>query len=107
MKLLEDLRALASSPRELWIVYVMKLLESIAYFTVYTLLVIFLSDDHGYSDTDAGTVAGTWLTAISLVVFVSGFVADAMGIRRALLVAAISTAIGRGLLAFSGSEVGI
>ena len=107
MKLLEDLRALAASPRELWIVYVMKLLESIAYFTVYTLLVIFLSDDHGYSDTDAGTVAGTWLTAISLVVFVSGFVADAMGIRRALLVAAISTAIGRGLLAFSGSEVGI
>ena len=42
MKLMEDLRALAASPRELWIVYVMKLLESIAYFTVYTLLVIFL-----------------------------------------------------------------
>lgn len=107
MKLAEDLRALAASPRELWIVYVMKLLESVAYFTVYTLLVIFLSDDHGFSDTDAGTVAGTWLTAISLVVFVSGFVADAMGIRRALLVAAISTAVGRGLLAFSGSELGI
>jgi dipeptide/tripeptide permease len=107
VNLRDDLKALAASPRELWLVYVMKLLESVAYFTVYTLLVIFLSDDHGFSDTDAGTVAGTWLTAISLVVFISGFVADAMGIRRALLVAAISTAVGRGLLTFAGSEMGI
>ena len=107
MSLGADLRALAGSPRELWIVYAMKLLESVAYFTVYTLLAIFLTDDHGFSDTEAGGVAGTWLTAISLVVFVSGFVADAMGVRRALLVAAISTAVGRGLLTVAGSEMGI
>lgn len=107
MSVQNDLRALARSPRELWIIYAMKLLESVAYFTVYTLLAIFLTDDHGFSDTEAGGVAGTWLTAISLVVFVSGFVADAMGVRRALLVAAVSTALGRGLLTFAGDSMGI
>lgn len=58
MSVQEDLRALARSPRELWIIYAMKLLESVAYFTVYTLLAIFLTDDHGFSDTEAGGVAG-------------------------------------------------
>lgn len=102
-----DLRGLLSAPRELWLVYVVKLFESVAYFTVYTLLAIFLSSDLGLSDTEAGSVTGTWLTAISLVVFVAGFVADGLGIRKALLVAAISAAVGRGLLAFSDSPAAV
>ncbi len=102
-----DLRALAAAPRELWIIYAMKFLESVAYFTVYSLLVIFLSDDHAYSDEGAGSVAGTWTTAISLVVFFAGFIADSMGVRKALLIAAASTAVGRGLLAFSGGPAEI
>lgn len=85
----------------------MKFLESVAMFTVYTLLAIFLSSDHGYSDTAASTVTGTWLTAISLVVFVAGFVADSLGIRRALFIAALSTAIGRGLLTVAGDSISI
>ena len=100
-----DLRALLASPRELWLIYAIKLLESIAYFTVYTLLVIFLSDQHRFSDEAAGSVAGTWLTAISLVVFGAGFVADGIGIRKAMLIAAISTALGRILLALSGGTI--
>lgn len=103
----EDLRELLHAPRELWIVYVMKFLESVAYFTVYTLLVIFLSGDHGMSDEAAGSVAGTWLTAISLVVFVAGFVADGLGVRKALLIAALSAAVGRGLLAFGGGTLSV
>lgn len=101
----EDLRHLAGSRRELWIVYLMKFLESVAYFTVYTLLVISLSGDYGLSDTEAGSVTGIWLTAISLVVFLAGFIADGIGVRRALLVAAISAAVGRGLLTFAGDTL--
>ena len=53
-----DLRALAHSPRELWIVYAMKLFESIGYFAIYSLLAIFLSDDHALDDAQAGAVVG-------------------------------------------------
>jgi dipeptide/tripeptide permease len=99
----EDLRGLLHGPRDLWILYGVKLLESVAYFSVYTLLAIYLTSDLGFDDTAAGSITGTWLTAISLVVFGAGFVADGIGIRRALLIAAISAAVGRGLLAFAGT----
>lgn len=105
--ILEDLKELLRAPRELWIVYAMKFLESVAFFAVYSLLVIFLSSDHGFSDTAAGGVAGTWLTVVSIVVFFSGFIADAMGLRRALLIAAVSAAAGRGLLAIAGDTMTI
>jgi dipeptide/tripeptide permease len=103
----DELRALSAAPRELWLVYAVKLFESVAYFTVYTLLAIYLSEDLGYSDTEAGSVTGTWLTAVSLMVFGAGFIADAMGVRRAMLLAVLSTCVGRGLLALSGSETGV
>ena len=99
----DDLGALLRGPRDLWLIYGIKLLESIAYFSVYTLLAIYLTTDLGYTDTESGSITGTWLTAISLVVFGAGFVADGIGIKRALLIAAVSAAVGRGLLAFADS----
>jgi dipeptide/tripeptide permease len=107
MSALTDLRALLGAPRELWLVYAIKLNESIAYFTIYTLLAIFLSTDLGMGDEEAGTIVGTWLTVVSLVVFVAGFVADGLGIRRALLIAAISAAGGRALLAFADGPAAV
>jgi dipeptide/tripeptide permease len=68
MSALTDIRALLGAPRELWLVYAIKLNESIAYFTIYTLLAIFLSTDLGMGDEEAGTIVGTWLTVVSLVV---------------------------------------
>lgn len=100
-----DLRALRAAPRELWLLYAVKLLESVSYFTVYALLVIFLSDDHGLGDTEAGSVSGLWLTAISLVVFGAGFLSDSLGMKRALLAAAVSAAVGRGVLALFGGDL--
>ena len=102
-----DLRSLANSPRELWIVYLMKFLESVGYFTMYSMIPIFLSSDHGLSDAEAGGVTGAWATAISLVVFIAGFVADAMGVKRALFWAALSTAVGRTLKAFAPGLHGV
>lgn len=102
-----DLRALSQSPRELWLIYLIKFLESVGYFTMYSMIPIFLSTDFGLSDEAAGGVTGTWATAISLVVFVAGFVADAMGVRRALFWAALSTAVGRMLMAFTPGIEGV
>ncbi|GDX83076.1 hypothetical protein LBMAG42_48870 [Deltaproteobacteria bacterium] len=102
-----DVRALATSPRELWIVYLMKFLESVGYFTMYSMIPIFLSSDHGLTDEAAGGVTGTWATAISMVVFIAGFVADAMGVKRALFWAALSTAVGRMLMAFAPGLTGV
>lgn len=99
-----DLRELASSPRELWLIFGVKLLESVAFFAIYTLLIVYLGEDLHYGDVAGGAIAGTWLTAISVMTFVSGFVADSLGIRRAMLASVTSCVLGRLLLTLSASR---
>lgn len=93
--LVEDLRALLKRPRALWGIYLLKLLESLAYFAAYNVLILYLSDELHYTDREAGTIAGTWLTAVSLFTFTAGAVADATGIRRALIASVLSCLAGR------------
>lgn len=103
-KLKRDLLALGDSPRELWIVYGIKFLESVAYFAVYNLLQVYLSEDLRYGDVEAGSIMGVWLTAVSVVMFFSGFVADSLGIRRSLLISIASCVVGRALVTFAESR---
>jgi dipeptide/tripeptide permease len=98
-----DLAGLAKSPRELWLIYGIKFLESLAYFAIYNLLAVYLTEDLNYGDKSAGTIAGTWLTVVSILMFVSGFVADALGIRKALLISVLSCLAGRTMMAVSSS----
>jgi dipeptide/tripeptide permease len=97
----EDLSALAARPRALWGIYALKLLESVAYFAAYNVLAVYLGEELGYTDKQSGAIAGTWLTAVSLVTFAAGSVADAAGIRKALIASVLSCLAGRVLLALS------
>lgn len=97
-RMVADLKRLGGSPRELWIVYGVKFLESMAYFAIYNLIAVFLSEDLHMTDVQAGTVAGVWLTAVSVATFFSGFVADSLGIRKSLLVSIVSCLVGRMML---------
>ena len=91
----QDVRALGGSPRELWILFGVKFLESVAYFALTNLLVLYLSEDLHYGDVEAGDIYGTWTTAISVMTFFAGIVADAIGIRTALTVSVASCLLGR------------
>ncbi|MCO4760061.1 MAG: MFS transporter [Myxococcales bacterium] len=93
-----DFRALMGCSKDLWIVYAVKFIESVAYFAVLGVLILYLHDDLHFSDETSGGIFGTWGTLVSLMTFISGFVADAMGLRKALLVAAGTLVVGRGLL---------
>jgi dipeptide/tripeptide permease len=97
----EDLRALRGRPTALWGIYALKLLESVAFFAAYNVLVVYLSEELHYTDKQAGAIAGTWLTAVSLVTFASGAIADSAGIRKALLASVLSCLAGRVVLAFA------
>ena len=97
----DDARGLMKAPRELWIIYAVKLIESVSYFAVVNVLVLYLHDDLRFSDEWAGTIFGTWGTLIALLTFVAGFVADAMGQRKALLIAAMVAVVSRAMLVAS------
>jgi dipeptide/tripeptide permease len=105
VRLREDLGRLRRSPRELWLIFGIKFLESVAYFAIYNLLNVYLSEDLGYSDQSAGLITSVWLTGVSVIMFFSGFVADSMGIRRAMIYAVFSVLIGRAIMAGTHDEM--
>lgn len=96
-----DVRALSGVPRELWLVFAVKFLESVAYFSVLNLLVIYLEHDLHYDDVRGGFLFAFWATAISVMTFFAGFVADSLTIRRALILSVACCVVGRVLLMFS------
>ncbi|HEY2368074.1 MAG TPA: MFS transporter, partial [Polyangiaceae bacterium] len=82
----EDLRALLACPRELWLVYAATFLEYLGVFSFLQTLPLWLTSDHGMSDQQAGWMAATWSTLLTLFVFVVGAVADTVGVRRTLVI---------------------
>ena len=76
---------LSTAPRELWILFLLKLLESFAHFSLSYVLVLYLSEEFGYSDQSAGWVYGFFGMLISIYGVLVGFLIDRLGVRLALM----------------------
>ena len=72
------------SPRELWNVYLLKFLDSCAYFSLSIVFTLFLSHDFGYSDVQAGAIYGAWGAFITMYGLATGVVVDQMGVAMSL-----------------------
>ena len=116
-----------TAPRDLWYIYVLKFLESYSYFSmavsllslviftsrqinrmtlcVQVVCTIFLSDEFGLNDAQAGFAYGLMGTFSSVYGFVIGFVVDKIGIRRSLLLGCSLSLIGRCTLTFCQSPI--
>ncbi len=99
------LKALARCPREIWLVYLMKVLEGLCYFSTVLVLMIFLIEDMGLSEVQAGWVYGIWSASMSFFMLFVGFIADSFGIKRALLIGLVIALIGRVAITFSIAPV--
>lgn len=98
--LAEDLRALAKSPRELWLIYLATFFEYLGIFSFLPTLPLWLSGDFGMDDKRAGWWAATFSTLVTLFVFLVGSIADTLGVRRTLLLSfglAAATRLGMAL----------
>lgn len=70
---------------ELWVVFVIKLFGILAYSVMNTTLVLWLSSNLNYSDTDAGFIITAWSIVMTLATVMIGSLTDAIGLRRAFL----------------------
>ncbi len=100
----EDLAALRHEPHELWMIFVLTLLECLAYYGVYDVLSLYLREDLHYDDITAGKVLARWLLANTVIIFFAGTIADVLGVRRTLLIGFTSCVIGRALLSFADTR---
>ena len=95
----EQWRALIESPRELFVVYVIKFLTSYSYFVTSLILTVFLSEEFGLSDSTAGFHYGLFGTLITIYGFFMGFVIDNLGVRLSLLMGGTLMLVARVVLA--------
>jgi dipeptide/tripeptide permease len=93
-------RGLRESPRELAILFLAKVTEYSAYSAMNMTFVLFLSSDCGLSDVAAGTFVGVWSMVLTLCTILVGAVVDAVGIKRTLIVGAVSLIVARLFLPF-------
>lgn len=81
-----NFKSLESCPRELYINFGLKFLESYNYFAISQILVIYLHDEFGASDLEAGTAYGLWGASITFWGLVASWINDNLGVRRSLLI---------------------
>lgn len=93
-----DFKVLKEVPREYWGVQVVNFLDSIAYFSITTIITLLLSREFGLSDKGAGRIAsiGTMGVTVSLILGI-GAISDWLGIRRS-----INLALGSKLVVTAG-----
>lgn len=93
--LLEDLRALAASPRELWLVYAATFFEYLGVYSFLSTLKFWLSSDHGMSDLQAGSWAATFSTLTTMFLLLVGPISDSIGVRTTLVASFALAAVTR------------
>jgi len=94
------IKGLWGSPRELYMLYIGKLLEYAAYGAINYTFVRFLHKDGGLTDVQAGAYIGYWSMLMTVCSILLGAVCDAIGIRKTLLLGTAILIISRATLPF-------
>ena len=100
---INGLRGLFTCPREIWFAFLIKVMESLCYFSSVLVLMAFLTQDMGLSDLTAGTVFGIFSASMSFFMLFVGFVADSFGIKKALIIGLVIALVGRMSIAVTTS----
>ncbi len=80
----KDFKVLKETPREYWGIQLINFIDSAAYFSLLTIVTIFLSEEVHLNDTDAGYVVTLLTSLITIFLLFSGFLTDSLGIIRSL-----------------------
>lgn len=76
--------SLSGAPPELWKAYLLKFLDSYAYFSFSLVTVLYLSDEFGLSDVQAGSVYGAYGALVTAFGLLAGPAIDNLGVAKCL-----------------------
>lgn len=102
-------KILKDNPVEYWGIQAINFVDSAAYFALLTIVTLFLSDDLGFTDENAGYVVTVFTSAVTILLLVAGLITDWLGIRRSLYLsfgAKTLVSLGIGALPFVGEFPG-
>jgi dipeptide/tripeptide permease len=84
-----------------------KIVDSFAYFALSQIIIIYLHDEFGLTDIQAGAVYGFWGAAVLLWGLATSFINDNIGVRTALLIGYVISFITLLVMAVTTSLAGI
>ncbi len=73
--------------RPFWVANIVELLERLAYYAVFIVITLYLSNVWGFTDIQAGVIAGLFSAMLYLLPLFAGAVADKIGFRSAIILA--------------------
>ena len=82
-------KGLKGSPRELWLLYLAKIIEYGSYGAANMAFILYLSADCGLGDISAGTYIGIWSMVLTVCTMLVGAVCDAIGVKRTLVMGTV------------------
>lgn len=80
--------------RAFWTANTVELLERMAYYAVFIVITLYLSQVMGFSDLEAGVISGLFSGALYLLPTFAGAYADRIGFRKSMLIAFSFLSIG-------------
>ena len=80
----KDFSVLKETGTEYWGIQIVNFLDCTFYFAMLTIATVFLSEDLGLNDRQAGYSTAIFTSATSLMLFVSGLYTDWLGIKKSL-----------------------
>ena len=79
-----------------WVANSVELLERLAYYAVFIVITLYLSNVWGFSDVEAGVISGTFSAFLYLLPTFAGAYADKIGFRSAIILAFALLTLGYG-----------
>ncbi len=79
-----------------WVANSVELLERLAYYAIFIVITLYLSNVWGFSDIEAGVISGTFSACLYLLPTFAGALADKIGFRSAILIAFLLLTLGYG-----------
>lgn len=104
MSFLSSFGPLAEAPRDLWLVYLLKLLASFAYFSSSLTLTLYLTAELKLGDVAAGLHYGGYGVASTVYGVAGGAAIDRLGVRASLLVGSVFATVARAGLGLTHSR---
>ncbi|MDR0421554.1 MAG: MFS transporter [Proteiniphilum sp.] len=74
-------------PKPFWVANFVELLERLAYYAVFIVITLYLSNVWGFSDIEAGVIAGLFSATLYLLPVFAGAISDKIGFRTAIILA--------------------
>lgn len=93
-------KGLKQSPRDLWLLFVYKIIEYAAYAAMNMALILWLSKDCGLGDVAAGSYISAWSMLLSVMNMLAGALLDTLGIRKTMIISVVFLLISRLFMSF-------